>query len=113
MSTITEQNEHGEDVQITTLPSGAVVRELLRPAPAPVADKWVTLEEARSLFTDGEKINIYTAAKTEVAVQVWLDDLHAVQHQMVNKRDPRFVAGVAAMEYGGLIAAGRAAVILA
>lgn len=80
---------------------------------APTADKWVTLVEARALFTDAEKINIYTAAKTEVAVQVWLDDLHAVQNQMVNKSDPRFIAGVNAMEFGGLIAAGRAAEILA
>lgn len=86
---------------------------LIEEPPAPIPAKWITLVEARELFTDSEKINIYTAAKTEVAVQVWLDDLHAVQNQMVNKSDPRFIAGVSAMEYGNLIGAGRAAVILA
>lgn len=81
--------------------------------PAPVTDKWVTLLAFRSEFTDAEKIAIYTAARTEIAVQVWLDDLAAVQGQMVNKSDPRIVAGVNAMEYGGLIGPGRAAEILA
>lgn len=79
----------------------------------PPVEKCVTLLTFRSEFTDAEKIDIYTAARTEVAVQVWLDDLAAVQGQMVNKADPRIIGGVCAMEYGGLIGVGRAAEILA
>ncbi len=86
---------------------------LLQESPAPAVEKWVTLLAFRSEFTDAEKIAIYTAARTEIAVQVWLDDLAAVQGQMVNKSDQRIIGGVNAMEYGGLIGAGRAAEILA
>lgn len=73
----------------------------------------VTVLAFRDRFSDGEKIAIYTAAKTEVAVQVWLDDLAAAQNQTVDLNDQRIIGGVNAMEFGGLIAAGRAAVILA
>lgn len=71
----------------------------------------LTVLEFRSRFTDGEKIAITTAAESSVPVRVWMDDLAAAQD--VNLDDPRIVAGVHAMEYGGLIAAGRAAEILA
>lgn len=81
--------------------------------PAPVADKWVTLLAFRELFTQGEKIAIYDAARANSGVQVWLDDVAAVQSQMVNLSDPHTVAGVNAMEFGGLIGPGRAAEILA
>ena len=113
MSTITEQNEHGEDVQITTRPSGAVVRELLRPAPAPSLPRTLSVLAFRSRFSDGEKIAIYTAAETSAAIRVWLDDLAAAQNQTVDLDDPRIIGGVNAIEYGGMLAAGRAAEILA
>lgn len=67
----------------------------------------------RSRFTDGEKIAIYTAAESSLGVRVWLDDLAAAQGQMVDLNDERIVAGVNAMEFGGMIGAGRAAEILA
>lgn len=66
----------------------------------------------RSRFTDAEKITIYTAAETNLPVRIWLDDLSASQAQTIDLIDPRIIAGVHAMEFGGLIGAGRAAEIL-
>ena len=71
----------------------------------------ITVLEFRSRFTDSEKIAITTAAESSVPIRVWMDDLASAQD--VNLDDPRIVAGVHAMEYGGLIGAGRAAEILA
>lgn len=113
MTTTIEKNEYGEDVQVTTLPGGLVVRELLRPAPTPVVPRTLSVLAFRSRFTDGEKIAIYTAAETSAAIRVWLDDLAAAQNQTVDLADPRIISGVNAMEFGGLIGAGRAAGILA
>lgn len=90
--------------------------QIIEPSPRPPIvsnDKWVTLRESRALFTEAEKIAIYTAAETSPAIRVWLDDWASVQNQMVNKVDPDFIAGVNAMEFGGLIGAGRAQEILA
>lgn len=80
------------------------------PSPQP---KPLSVLAFRSRFTDAEKIAIYTAAEASIPIRVWLDDLNAAQNQTVDLIDPRIVAGVHAMEYGGLIGAGRAAEILA
>lgn len=112
MTTTIEQNEHGEDVQVTMLPNGTVVRELFRLAHMPAAPRALSVLTFRSKFTDGEKIAIYTAAETSAAIRVWLDDLAAAQNQTVDLIDERIIAGVNAMEFGGLIGAGRAAEIL-
>jgi hypothetical protein len=77
----------------------------------PQPRKLLTVLAFRSRFTDAEKIAIYTAAQTEVAVRVWLDDLSVAQEVALD--DPRIIGGVCAMEYGGLIGVGRAAEILA
>lgn len=77
----------------------------------PQPRKPLTVLSFRSRFTDAEKIAIYTAAQTEVAIRVWLDDLAAAQD--VDLSDIRIVSGVNAMEFGGLIGSGRAAEILA
>lgn len=86
--------------------------EPVTPTP-PAQPRLLSVLSFRSRFTDAEKIAIYTAAKTEVAVQVWLDDLAAAQNQTVDLNDQRIIGGVNAMEFGGLIAAGRTAEILA
>lgn len=78
----------------------------------PIADKWVTLLAFRQRFTYAERIAIYDAARAASSVQVWLDDVASVQEQMVNLADPHTAAGIAAMEVGGLLTAGRAAEIL-
>lgn len=77
----------------------------------PQPRKPLTVLSFRSRFTDAEKIAIYTAAQTEVAVRVWLDDLSVAQE--VDLADQRIISGVNAMEFGGLIGAGRATEILA
>lgn len=87
--------------------------EIIEPKPAPVLQHKENLSVLafRSRFTDAEKIAIYTAAKTNVQVQIWLDDLMAASD--VNLDDSRTIAGVQALEAAGLIGAGRAAEILA
>lgn len=77
----------------------------------PQPRKPLTVLAFRSRFTDAEKIAIYTAAQTEVAVRVWLDDLSVAQE--VDLADQRIISGVNAMEFGGLIGAGRAQEVLA
>lgn len=67
----------------------------------------------RSRFTAAEKIAIYTAAKTDVEIQIWLDDLAAAQNSEVSLEDPRTIEGVQSLEAAGLLAEGRAAEILA
>lgn len=84
--------------------------EPVTPTP-PAQPRLLSVLSFRSRFTDAEKIAIYTAAETSIPVRVWLDDLSSAQD--VDVSDPRIIAGVSAMEFGGLIAAGRAAVILA
>lgn len=81
--------------------------------PPPAQPRLLSVLAFRSRFTDAEKIAIYTAAETSVPVRVWLDDLAAAQDQTIDLTDARIVAGVNAMEFGGLIGAGRATEILA
>jgi hypothetical protein len=73
--------------------------------------------ELMNRFTDTELANIYSAAKSSVMVEVWLEKLNAASPESdgtsVDLDDPRTVAGIQSLEAGGLIAAGRAAEILA
>ncbi len=62
-------------------------------------------------FTDTELAVIYTAAKSSVVVEVWLEKFKLATD--INLDDARTVAGVQALEAGGLIHEGRSAVILA
>ena len=82
------------------------------PIIAPItAKRSITVLAFRSRFTQAEKQAIYTAAKTSVDVQIWLDDLAVATEVILD--DARTTAGVQAMESAGLISAGRAAEILA
>lgn len=63
-----------------------------------------------NLFTDAELEAIYSAAKTTVSVEVWLDKFKLAD--WVDLTDPRTVAGVQSLETAGLIATGRATTIL-
>ena len=80
-------------------------------APTAEPKKSITVLAFRSRFTQAEKQAIYTAAKTSVDVQIWLDDLAVATEVILD--DARTTAGVQAMESAGLISAGRAAEILA
>lgn len=57
-------------------------------------------------FTDQELQDIYTAAKTFVAIEVWLEKFKATTQ--VDLNDPRILAGLQALETAGLLASGRA-----
>lgn len=83
------------------------------PAPQSPQPKPISILAFRSRFTDAEKLAIYTAAESHLPVRIWLDDLSAAQNQTIDLIDERIIAGVNAMEYGGLIGAGRATEILA
>jgi len=80
-------------------------------APTPSPRMRLSVREFREQFTEAEKQAIYTAAKTSVAVEVWLDDLRSVTY--VDLDFPQTVASVQGLESAGLIASGRAAEILA
>jgi hypothetical protein len=62
-------------------------------------------------FTDAELAAIYTAAKSNIRVEVWLDKFRLAEE--INLDDPSTIAGVQALEAAGLLAAGRSAEILA
>jgi len=92
-----------------------VMVDYVEPSPPPPPSpqpKPLSVLAFRSRFTDAEKIAIYTAAEASIPIRVWLDDLKAAQNQTVDLIDERIIAGVHAMEFGGLIGAGRAAEIL-
>jgi len=80
----------------TQLPDDPVIAE--------PASRVMSVLDFRSLFTLDEKRAIYTAAKTEIDVQIWLDDLSAAQE--VHKDDPRILNGLQGLETAGLIATG-------
>lgn len=80
-----------------------------QPAPAPV--RVLTKLQYMNRFTDAELAAIYTAAKTVVQVEIWLEKFKLATE--VNLDDPATVAGLQAMEAARLLATGRAAEILA
>lgn len=62
-------------------------------------------------FTDTELATIYTVAKTNVAVEIWLEKFKLSTE--INLDDQRTIYGVLALEQFGLIGVGRASEILA
>lgn len=79
--------------------------------PEPPVTRSITVLAFRSRFTQAEKQAIYTAAKSSVDLQIWLDDLAVATEVILD--DDRTLAGLQAMESAGFIGAGRAAEILA
>lgn len=74
-------------------------------------DRTLTRLAFRNRFTFEEKQAIYTAAEGSVAIRIFLDDINAAEE--INLDDPATQYGVQTLEVGGLIAAGRAAEVLA
>lgn len=64
----------------------------------------------RNRFTPAEKNALYTAAKSSVDIQIYLDDVSAATFIDLQRADTR--ANVQALETAGLLAAGRAMQIL-
>ena len=71
----------------------------------------LTKREFRNKFTFAEKQAIYTAARSVVDVQIFLDDLMAAEYIDVDSAET--IGGVQALESDTLIASGRADEILA
>ena len=78
----------------------------LPPLPKPPISKL----EFMSLFADAELAAIFTAAKSNVAMEVWVEKLKA--SAQVHLDNPTTIAGVKALESATLLAVGRASVIL-
>lgn len=74
------------------------------------ADLRITKLAFRNRFTAAEKTALYTAAKTNVDIQIYLDDVNAATYIDLQRADTR--ASVQELETAGLIAAGRALQIL-
>tara|TARA_R110000823_G_scaffold25939_2_gene76240 strand:+ start:399 stop:812 length:414 start_codon:yes stop_codon:yes gene_type:complete len=64
----------------------------------------------RNRFTLTEKIALYEAAKTDVSVQIYLDDVQAAS--FIDLSHANTQSSVHELETGGLIDAGRAVIIL-
>jgi hypothetical protein len=79
--------------------------------PAPPRQSILSKLEYMDRFTDAELAGIYTAAKSVVQVEVWLEKFKLASE--INLDDPRTIAGVQALEAAGLLNAGRAQEILA
>lgn len=77
---------------------------------APVI-RTLTKLEYMNRFTDAELAGIYTAAKSVIQVEIWLEKFKLASEIYLD--DPHTVSGLQAMEASGLLAAGRAAGILA
>ena len=71
----------------------------------------LTKREFRNQFTFAEKQAIYTAARSVVDVQIFLDDLMAAEYIDVDSAET--IGGVQALESATLIGTGRADEILA
>jgi len=78
---------------------------------APPAPKVITKLAFMNLFTDAELVTIYTAAKSSVAIEVWIKKLEAAKDVTLNNQAT--IDGVNALEAAKLIGVGRAARILA
>lgn len=78
--------------------------------PAPAA-RTLTRLQYMGRFTDGELAAIYTAAKSVVQIEVWLEKFKLAE--FVDLGDPVTIAGLQALEGAGLIGSGRAAEIVA
>lgn len=78
--------------------------------------KGLTKLEFMNKFTDEELGTIYTIAKTNVAVEIWLAKFNATTPDelgySVYLDDPATVASIHGLEMAGLLAAGRAVEIL-
>lgn len=80
-------------------------------AAAPVEHRIITKLAYMNRFQDAELAGLYTAAKTVIQVEVWLEKFKMSEN--IDLDDPRTVGGVQALEAAGLLGPGRAAEILA
>lgn len=82
-----------------------------KPEAAPIPERNVTKLEYLRRFTGQERVTIRTAAKSEPVLEDYLAMLELAES--INLDDPDTIAAVNMLESVGLIAAGRAAEVLA
>jgi hypothetical protein len=100
--------EASEDFCAEHYPFYRLVKEPIVTTPSV---RTLTKLEYMSRFTDAELAAIYTAAKSSVQVEVWLDKFKLAEE--INLDDPSTIAGVKALEAAKLLATGRSTEILA
>lgn len=83
--------------------------EVVEAVPQPVRS--ITKLDYMNRFHDAELVAIYSAAKTVIQIEVWLEKFKVSEQIMLD--DPRTASGLRALEQYGLIGAGRADEILA
>lgn len=76
-----------------------------------VARRLISKLDYMNRFTDAELVSIYTAARTNVNVEIWLEKFKL--STQINLDDPKTLIGLQSLETLGLIATGRPAEILA
>lgn len=76
----------------------------------PVQRTTITRLAFRNRFTPAEKVALYTAAKENIQIQIYLDDVNSATFVDLSRTDTR--EGVIALENAGLIGSGRALEIL-
>jgi len=81
------------------------------PAPYVVPTDWkITCLAFRNRFSQAEKIALYTVAKTNVEIQIYLDDVQAASYIDLTRADT--IASVNGLEAATILAVGRAHMIL-
>ena len=70
----------------------------------------ITKLEYMNRFHDDELATLYTAAKANVQIEIWLEKFKLAE--FIDLPDARTIAGVQALEAAGIIGTGRAAEIL-
>lgn len=73
-------------------------------------DHQITRLDFMSRFTDTELVAIYSAAKSSVQIEVWLEKVKMATD--ISLTDPRTVSGIFALEQIGMIGPGRAKEVL-
>jgi len=80
-------------------------------APTAVVDRTITPYALKARMTAAERIGIRTVAKSSAEVEDFQDMLDSAR--IIDLDDPALAGGLAALEAAGLLAAGRAAEVLA
>jgi hypothetical protein len=94
----------GVDLSAST---GAALQEAMLAHPYLANKRFVSKLQFMDLFGPW-LINIYTAAKSSVAVAIELDRVNRAPHDQIELTDPRTIAGLQKMEDNGLIGPGDA-----
>ena len=114
MKLIKGKEIEGKQVTYQLANGGTTTYEYHAPIAAPTVatpPRIVTKLAFMNLFTNAELVAIYTAAKSSVAIEVWIKKLEAAKD--VTLSNQATIDGVNALEAAKLIGVGRAARILA